>query len=429
MKNLILLAAALLLVCCDSQPKKVSDSSSFETTLQALLHDGEYFKLKSELQKYGTILPSEKLKFYKAFVESAFNDPQKSIILAETLLKDVDGRLPDTAIIDLMILLRDNYFKSFQYKKAADVGQHLLANRKKALGNKLHDVENAFHIHNGLKNISPQQIELKTTTVKWNLNKLGLAEIPIKTKKGLTFGIVFDTRAHISTATQSFAKKLGLKMLGASFEESSGITGIKFKAGLGVADSLYIGDVLLKNVVFQVLPDEILHFDAFDFTIDGILGFPVITQLKEIHIRQDGTFIISPSSNANHLSNLAFDGSTTIISAVNDTDTLSFHFDTGATGTEFYGNYFNKFKTKVKRNGKVGTVETGGAGGSKKVQVYTLPTVNLTVGQKKVEIKDIPVRTVASFKGQKYNGNIGQDVIKQFDEMILNFESMYLDFK
>ncbi len=83
---------------------------------------------------------------------------------------------------------------------------------------------------------------------------MGLIEIPIKTKTS-TLRIVFDTRAHISTVTQSFAKKLGLKILDVSFEESSGLTGIKFKSGLGVADSLYLGDMLMQNVIFQVLPE------------------------------------------------------------------------------------------------------------------------------------------------------------------------------
>jgi hypothetical protein len=71
----------------------------------------------------------------------------------------------------------------------------------------------------------------------------------------------------------------------------------------------------------------------------------------------------------------------------------------------------------------------GGVGGSVKTLDYILPVVNLKIGEKKIELKDVAVHTAPTFKGQRYNGNIGQDVIRQFDEMVLNFESMYLLFK
>ena len=427
MKNLILLFITFFVVCCN-QKEAVEDYSSIEQTLQTLLQEGEYFKLKTDVHKYEAILHANNLHFYQAFIGSAFNNYPKSILLAESLLRNDNSSLKDSARVDLMLLLRDNYFKTFQYKKAAETGKDILKNHKNVLGDRLHDVKNTLLIHEGLKNISPQQVDLKKVTLKWKPNKLGLIEIPLKTKTS-TLRIVFDTRAHISTVTQSFAKKLGLKVLDVSFEESSGITGIKFKSKLGVSDSLYLGDILIKNAVFQILPDKQLHFPTLNYTLDGILGFPVITQLKEVHIRRNGDFVISPNTIHSNLNNLAFDGSTTVISVKNNADTLSFHFDSGATASEFYSNYFNRYKAEITKNGKTQTVESGGVGGSIKTQVYILPTINLTIGEKELQLKEIAVRTVPTFKRQKYNGNIGQDVIKQFDEMILNFESMYLNFK
>jgi hypothetical protein len=429
MKNLTpILLVFLFISCAKKKPTTNEDHQLIEKTLQSLLHDGEYFRLKSELQKTGSLLPAHKLQFYQAFVESAFNEGENSISLAESLLAESDTSLHDSARVDLMLLLRDNYFKSYQYRKAAETGKNILKDYKHVLGDRVHDIENSLLIHEGLADVPPQRVDRKQVTLKWRPNKLGLIEIPLKTKTS-TLGIAFDTRAHISTVTQSFAKKLGLKILDVSFEESSGITGIKFKSGLGVADSLYIGDILIQNAVFQVLPDEQLHFPSLDYTLDGILGFQVIAQFKEVHIFRGGEFTILPTSTPSQLNNLAFDGSTTVISAVCDNDTISFHLDTGATGTELYGNYFKRFKTRIMSNGRLETVESGGVGGSIETQVYILPEVTFEIGGKKIELKEIAVRTESAFKGQRYNGNIGQDIIKQFDEMILNFESMYLDFK
>jgi len=126
-----------------------------------------------------------------------------------------------------------------------------------------------------------------------------------------------------------------------------------------------------------------------DYTLDGILGFQVITQFKEVHIFQGGEFTILPTSTPSQLNNLAFDGSTTVISAISDNDTISFHLDTGATGTEFYGNYFKRFKTRIINNGRLETVESGGVGGNIETQVYILPNVNFEIGGKKIELREI----------------------------------------
>jgi hypothetical protein len=156
------------------------------------------------------------LQFYQAFTESAFNHYPKSILLSDSLLKKSDSSLPDSARINLLLLLRDNYFKTYQYKKAAETGQDILANYKAILGDRLHDIENSLIIHEGLKDIPPQQIGLKKISLKWKLNRLGLIEIPVKTTTSI-LGIVFDTRAHISTVTPKLRQKTGAKNTGCFF--------------------------------------------------------------------------------------------------------------------------------------------------------------------------------------------------------------------
>ena len=45
--------------------------------------------------------------------------------------------------------------------------------------------------------------------------------------------------------------------------------------------------------VFQVLPDSILSFPSMEYEIAGLIGFPVIKELKELHIYQNGKMIVS----------------------------------------------------------------------------------------------------------------------------------------
>jgi Aspartyl protease len=430
MRTPALLALMLLGVSCsrpDRPAPPVVDLAA-DADLQTLLEARDYFALRSDLEKTGTNISTERKMYFRAFAESAFNHCPESIALIEALLGRTDAFPADSARVDLLLLLRDNYFKTFQYAKAARTGREALGKYKGLLGDRLHDVENTLLIHDGLSTVPAQTVDLVRTSIKWKPNTLGLIEIPIRTGQA-ELPIVFDTRAHISTVTASFARKLGLRILDVTYEESSGITGKKFQSGLGIADRLYIGGVLVRHAVFQVLPDEQLYFPSFKFTLQGILGFPVITQLKEVHIFKNGDFVISPTGGASALRNLAFDGSTTVLSVRQGNDTLSFHFDTGATGSEFYSTYFDRYRQSIVKEGQRHTVETGGAGGSIKIDVYALPVVDLSISDRKVVLTEVGVRTTPAFKGQRYYGNLGQDVIRQFDEMVLNFVSMYVDFK
>src|SRR3954468_24758886 len=393
--------------------------------LQALLDAGEYFALRAGLEASGSTLSPAQQAYFRAFVQGAFNHYPESIAGIRSLLATTDPFLSDAARVDLLVLLRNDYFRSFQYASAAASGRDLLNRYRGALGDRLHDVENSLLIHDALSGTPPQTVDLVPTSTTWKRNRIGLIEIPIRSG-GAERHIVVDTRAHISTVTQSFAKKLGVRMLDVSYEESSGITGRTFRSGLGVADSVRIGDVVVHNVVFQVLPDEQLYFSSIRFGLDGLLGFPVLTQLKEVRITRNGRFTIRPSGQCDAVRNLAFDNATTVVAVEQGADALSFHFDTGATGTDLYSAYFNRYRKRILEESTPRTVESASAGGSIDVEVYALPSLTLIIGGTPVHLRDLGVRTTPAFKGQRYYGNLGQDVMQQFDETILNFDSMCL---
>lgn len=431
MRQLGMLLIGIVLIgqaSCASKTDSQSANPLLEKQMHYSLREKDYFKLNQLLEKSGEAISLEKRNYFSAFVASAFNQPEQAIVLTNQLLEKKTPFVEDSTRVALLMLQRDNYFKTFHYQKAAVVGKELVAKYQTILGNQLHDVQNTLLIHQALANTPPQQIRIQPDSLRWRRNRIGLVEIPIQINKQPK-NIIFDTRAHLSTVTKSFAKQIGLTILPVTYEESSGITGKTFKSELGIADSLYIGHILIKNVVFQVLPDEILYFPPIHFQIQGILGFPVITALNQVRFIKDGRLLIGEKPVKMFFRNLAFDRSTTVISLRCNEDTLNYHFDTGATGTEFYSNYFDKYKARILKQGVPRQIESGGAGGMAQRGVYTLPLVNLYIGSKKATLKDITVHTTPSYKGQPYYGNIGQDVINQFDEMTLNFKDMYLSFQ
>ena len=111
-------------------------------------------------------------------------------------------------------------------------------------------------------------------------------------------------------------------------------------------------------------------------------------------------------------------------------DTLLFKFDTGAVDTELFARYFRQHQPWITQQGRPDTVTRGGAGGTSQTEVYIVDSLTFSVGDQQAVVPEISilVDTVDSFD-EHYYGNIGQDLIGQFDELILNFEHMYLAFE
>ncbi|HEY2721586.1 MAG TPA: retropepsin-like aspartic protease [Chitinophagaceae bacterium] len=391
-----------------------------------LLNQKEYFRLKDELNLLKSSLDNYQRLFFQAYVDNAFNNNRRSIEEVDTLLKYDFSKLTDSVRARLYLLQDDSYFKLFQYSKAAHCDSVLLNKYSTVLDSaQVEDMKNKLIMRNGLAGISAQQTIIRSNTIlKWKKDELGLIEVPIH-RNSNTYDAIFDTRANISCISQTYAAKLNLNVLPVSYNEGSGITGIQFKAGIGVADSVYLGGILVRNAVFLVLPDSTLQVTP-DFAINIIIGFPVIEQLHEIHIYKDGRMIIPLKTLSSPLHNLALDGLDPIVSVKSETDTLVFHFDLGANQTVLYYDYFVKYNSSILKNGIKKSTEYGGAGGVQKKDVFTIPSLVLFLNDKKITLDSIDVLTQRIYPKEKFYGNLGQDFIRDFNELILNFKEMYI---
>jgi hypothetical protein len=428
MKNIVLLfmTFSVLLVKCTERATKTS-SSVIKAKLNALLNEKEFFKLEQQLNSSKDSIDDDQRLYFQAFLDNAFNRNEASVRTIDTLLNDYSSSLTDSSKAALQLLQGDCYFKLFQYAKAAQCDSLILGSYAKSLdSNQVNDIKNDLLIRNALRFIAPQRTSItRNTNIQWTRDEIGLIEIPVK-HDTTTYSCIFDTRANISSISKTYAIKLGLKMLDVSYDEGSGITGIKFKTGLGIADSLYIGDILIRNVVFQVMPDSTLYIAPVNFSLNVIIGFPVINQLREIHIFKDGWMIIPQLETASELHNFALNGLDPVISLLTDKDTLCFNFDLGATTTDFYYAFFEKYKQRILKEGRKTIAQFGGAGGVLKKEVYVMPHTELFLGNKKVVLDSTDVLTQEIFPGEKMYGNIGNDFTSQFSELVLNFDKMYI---
>lgn len=420
MKKFYLLPALFIAACSHKAPSVLSH-------LQALLDHKEYFKFDKALQSAAPDLSAGQRSYFNAFRDNVFNRNEACVATVDSLLGTNTPAVSDSVRANLLILQGDSYFKLGQYAKAAMNDSLVIARYPKTVGQAmLDDVMNEMLIRKALKTTPAQQTIISAnTTVHWTRDSIGLIEIPI-TSGGRNVAAIFDTRANISSITSTYADKLHLHPLDVSYQEGAGITNARFQVGLAVADSLRIGNILIKNAIFQVMPDSLLYIAPVKFQLDIILGFPVIAQLGEFQWYSDGNLTIPRTPGSNTLHNLALDGLDPVLNLVAAGDTLPFHFDTGASSSVLYSAYFAKHRAAILKTAVKRTQTFGGAGGSRKKESYVLPTLRFTLGNKTVSVDSVSVFREKITTGEKLYGNIGQDFMKKFTAFTVNFKDMFV---
>ncbi len=248
----------LLMSCTGRMTDRNKEISPAYKHLLELLEQRDYFRLESSLNSYKDQISKEQNLYFRSFLNNAFNRNEEAIKMIDTLLTAFNPS--DSTRANLFILQSDCFFKTYQYAKDVRICHLLLDHFAQfADSNEISEIKNHLLLCEALRNVPMQETRLaENTTIQWTKDKIGLMEIPLK-RYGKLYSGIFDTRANISCVTKTYAEKLELRILDASYEESSGITGIKFKADIGIADSIFIGDILVRNVVFEVLPDSILY--------------------------------------------------------------------------------------------------------------------------------------------------------------------------
>lgn len=424
--SLLFIPAMLALVSC-SRPAGTSQHAAAAKNLKALLDQKEYFRLEQQFGLDKAKLDNENRLYFKSYLDNAFNRNSEAIADADSLLDANVFKLTDSVKAELYLLQSDSYFKIYQYAKAARCDSDALkiyAREKHTAGTD--DINNDLLIRNALKDIAPQQTVIKANdSVNWKKDKIGLVEIPL-TCNQVTYDGIFDTRANISAISMTYARKLGLHILNATYKEGSGITGLTFKTNIGVADSLRIGNILMKNVVFQVMPDSVLYLAPIKFQLNIIIGLPVIAQLGEVDLFRNGRMLVPQQPAKSNLHNLALNALDPVILLKSGNDSLRFYFDSGASNSTLYSTYFEKYRSTILKNGLKKNMEFGGAGGSQKKAVYILPKFSLTLAGQTVPVDSVNILTRAIAPGEKCYGNIGQDFIQRFSKLIFNFKYMYV---
>jgi hypothetical protein len=119
-----------------------------------------------------------------------------------------------------------------------------------------------------------------------------------------------------------------------------------------------------------------------------------------------------------------------LVAAEHAGERLHFGFDTGAQATALYPPFLAARKDVVEASGAPAAVQVGGAGGMRQVQAYTFSSLVLRIAGREATVPRVQVYVEpTSDDSDRLYGNLGQDVIQQFESMTLDFRRMQLRFR
>lgn len=389
-----------------------------------LIKQDNFFKAKELYNVYRGDLSKPYQHFVEAALSNAFNRLDESEEKINLLIKQ-EKSLPDSLQFELYKLKSDNSIKLYKYKEAKNAILTILSDYREFLTDEtLSNFENVLKIWTAIENSPPQKVDIQgESIIKMEKDLAGLNNLKVSRDTD-SLNFIFDTGANLSTTIESVAKQLKMKIIPIDIEVNT-ITGSKVQAQLAVCDRLTMGHIEMHNVVFLVFPDEGLSFPQINYQIYGILGFPVIEALKEIRITQDGHFIVPEiESTFTENSNMAMDRLTPLIYI----DKKHFTFDTGANKTMLYNNFYLENKDEIDSNYPLKKISFSGANGMAEFDGYVI-SQTFTIGEKEVSLENVSLLIEKIEESETVYGNIGQDIIQQFDTMILNFNQMFIKFE
>lgn len=390
--------------------------------LDSLLVHHQYFKLRDHLIS-SPELPEHASLFYKALLESAFNQKKESHQNLEIILDRYADQLDDLKRVLLLETAAANSLFLFNYEEALEYTQMLL-NLELVEGQKREEHRNNLRIYQALRMIPPQEVLLSRSILPIEKDLAGLARIPVQINH-IPQQVVFDTGANFSVITDSLALKAGMEIHDTQFKVTA-ITGKEINSKIAVARELSLGNSKLQNVVFLVFPEESLSFPQIDYTIDAILGFPVINAIGQVQLVNQEEFIISLSDPKDTPANLALDFLTPLVEVIEKEEILTFTFDTGANTTSLYAPYFELHSERILETSIQDTVHIGGAGGLMSIPVYLHPfTAQIRNSHFNLDSAPVYEHNIKPYPG--IHGNLGQDILSQFDTLTLDFNQMLLE--
>jgi len=370
----------------------------------------EWMKLKAAVK--GSKAPA----FYQGAVAAVFNDAA----VAEKYLNQAIKSSPNSEqVSDAYSLLTQTYIRNGQYSRAVSAIDEGLKLKPNDIG-----LKNARALFGALAKIPEQTVITHGfSKIQYTLRD-GNLFVPVQLNETPVKGLV-DTGANFSLISFSEAKRLGLAIRDANGATMGDSAGADVAFQIAEADSLIIGKVKLRHVIFFVMRDDQQPFVELPEGERMIIGFPVLFALQAFGWDRSGNFEIGLAQERRSPSNIWFEGSEVVFQGQFNNSKIGIFLDTGATRTRVLSRFAKEFPSVVDAYGIKSKDRVTGVGSSVEVDSMTLPELKFRISASEVILRQakVLVKDTAS-NNDWYHVWIGMDLLKQPRRVSVDFRSM-----
>lgn len=383
---------------------------------------GDFFALRDMLDADVTLSPRDRA-FYTAVCESAFGRTSLSEHLIDAFLRDFAGDSEPEYIYEILKVRADNMLRNCRYGQAAGVYRHILGSYGHLLEpREREDVENSLALWSPLQEVAPQRLVLYgDASIAYKRTVFNHITVGVESG-GQTADFLFDTGANLSAVTESWAARMGMHILETDVKVVTA-TGGSMRSRLAVAPRFSVGGLEFSNAVFLLLRDEELDFGELDYRIEGVVGLPLIRQMREVRIGRERITVparLSPPGERN----LCFEGMMPILAAYSEGHRMLFTFDTGANRTELSHRYWSRNRERIEAQGSKVSGKRAGGGGVVDVDSYELQGFPLRIGGRDIRLPRISVSLEPYLFNEHKDGNLGLDALSQLGDAVISFAHM-----
>ncbi len=414
-----LIALTLATAACAAGPP----ASKPEPGLDRLLFERRYFDLRRFLTASGNLSRLEAL-YVRGRVANAFNLVTASVDDLTAYLREAGAGEPKGRIVAALGTLADNYIRLCQYAKVAEIRrtmEPLLTGEVRP--DYFADFQASTALWEALDGVPPQSVTGLEETELEPFAGAG-AGVPVVIG-GRTVPLIPDTGSSLSLISHTEAGRLGLRVLNVSIEINTA-TGKSVPARAAVADELRIGRVVVRNVVFLVVEQELLYFAGIMEQRTGLLGFPVLADLKEVTFLKNGGMRVPARPRLSGAPNFFLERENPVLETSFEGRRLLFHLDTGALRSQLYPSFFRAYRDRIVARGVPTGENIESVGESVTVPAYLIQGVHFRIAGRNVLFdRPLPVLTKATGSSSEvFDGVLGIDLLTHSRTMTISYDAM-----
>jgi hypothetical protein len=419
--------------------------------LAALYAGKQFFELRDAL---AAVLPAQTaspdqaeavaavgdLSFFQAAVAARFNRLDEAERLLEAYIEPATPagksakekrqapppRFLPEAYAELMGVSRQRH----QYARIVETRRRMLTAFKGRLTRQeINGYESGLRLWRALRDVAPQTVEITgPARLPW-VDGLDVAA----TFEAGTCALEPNTGSAFSIIIRSEAKRLGFRLIDQDVGVNTG-TGGSARAALAVAPPMRLGPtVVVRNAVFLVFPDEALQRPRQQRQRRGTIGAPVLSALGAVTFSGSG---LAFQHFARHGQNAEMQDLTPTPFFFNDTDLVvsasyagrpvMMVLDTGAADTSLSALFFRDFGREVRALGRREWHEFGSVGGARRIETYSLPTLQLTAGGRDLLFpgRRVVLTEPTGDDSRSFHGWFGRDLLSLCDRVTIDYGRM-----